>query len=188
MAIAVPPSQYMPLPWQGKMSPHGHLVLIPACSLGKSCASSGEKAARSFANTNYDLYLLSWETLSLLHPNVLLLIFTGNTDNSSQSAWKHYTAPAIPCTGSSQHNPTRNNNSLFWLCLGQWVSWCLDNTLVATIMFASMDKSGWAVSLWSCGYNPPDLGALSASEKPLWCKKQGDLEWKGQDHCSKAEF
>lgn len=97
------------------------LVLIPACSLGKSCASSGEKAARSLATTNYDLYLLSRETLSLLHPIVLLLIFTSSRDNSSQSAWKHSTAPATPCRGSSQPNPTRNK-SLFWLCPGQWVS------------------------------------------------------------------
>lgn len=167
------------------MSPHCHPGAHPCLSLGKSCASSGEKAARSLAKTNYDLYLLSRETLSLLHPIVLLLIFTSSRDNSSQPAWKHCTAPARPSRGSSQHKPTR---TLFWFCLGQWVSWCLDNTFVASIMFVSMDKSGRAVSLWSCGYNPPDLEALSISEKPPWFKKQMDLEWKGQDHCSKAEF
>lgn len=147
----------------------------------------GRKQPGYLQNTNYDLYLLSGETLSLLHPIVLLLIFTSSGDNSSQSAWKHCTAPATPCRGRRQHNPTRNK-SLFWLCLGQWVSWCSDNTLVVTIMFVSMDKSGWAAPLWGCDYNTPNLGTLSTSEKPLWCKKQMGLEWKGQDHCNKTEF
>lgn len=74
LATAVPPRQHIPLLWQGEMIPHCHADAHDACSLGKGCAR--KKQLGYLQNTNYDLYLLSQETLSLLHPIVVLLIFT----------------------------------------------------------------------------------------------------------------
>lgn len=158
MAIAVPPSQHTPLPWQGEISPHCHPGAHPCLQPGKGlCLFWGESNQVTCKTLIMTFIFYLGKLCPLLHPIVLLLIFPSSADNSSQSAWKHCTAPATLCRGSRQHNSTRNK-SLFWLCLGQWVSWCSGNTLVVTIMTTnvSMDKSGWAASLWSFCYNPPE--------------------------------
>lgn len=154
---------------QALVNTHCRPSAHPCPQLGKGCANPGEKTLGSFVNTNYNLNLLSLETLSLLQWIVLLQISTSGKDPSSQP--RQCSAKPQQCLQSGANvSPLApvTGHDTFWfsLCLGQWISWyfvTLEHTFIGNITFVSMDEGRlgcvtmepWLQSSWSGGSISP---------------------------------